>query len=75
MISAIELIWYVTGADIYDIVVSKFCHEKKPCQIILLEVDKSSEVNFYRTILSLSLAVRLREEGDEESPHDVKEIA
>ena len=75
MISAIELEKYVAGASILGIVVSKFRYKKKPCPIILLEVDKNSEVGFYRTILPLNLAVRLRVEGGEESPLDAKEIA
>ena len=75
MISAIELEKYVAGAGILGIVVSKLRHGKKPCPIILLEVDKGSEVGFHRTILPLNLAVRLRVEGGGESPLDAEEIA
>ena len=75
MISAIELERCVAGAGILGIVVSELCHGKKSCLIILLEVDKNSEVSFYRTILSLSLAVRLWVEGGGESPLYAEEIA
>ena len=75
MISTIELKRCVTGAGILGIVVSKLRHGKKPCPIILLEVDEGSEVGLYRTILSLNLAVRLRVEGGGESPLDAEEIA
>ena len=75
MISAIELKRCVAGAGILGIVVRKFCHGKKPCPIILLEVDKNLEVGFYCTILPFSLAVRLRVEGGGESLLDAEEIA
>ena len=75
MISAIELKRCVAGAGILGIVVSKLRHGKKPCPIILLEVDKGLEVGFHRTILLLNLAVRLRVEGGGESPLDAEEIA
>ena len=74
MISAIELERCVASTSILGIVVSDLCHEKKPCPIILLKVDKSSEVSFHGTILPLSLAIYLRVEGDGESPLDIEEI-
>ena len=75
MISAIELKRCVAGAGILGIIVSELRHGKKSCPIILLEVDKGSEVGFHHTILPLRLAVRLRVEGGGESPLDAKEIA
>ena len=75
MISAIELKKCVAGASILGIIVSKLCYGKKPCPIILFEVDKGSEVGFYHTILPLSLTIRLRVEGVGESLLDAKEIA
>ena len=75
MISAIELERCVAGAGILGIVVSKLRHGKKPCPIILLEVDEGLEVDFHRIILSFSLAVRLRVEGGGESLLDAEEIA
>ena len=75
MISAIELEKCVAGAGILGIVVSKLRHGKKPCPIILLEVDEGSKVGFHRTILPFGLTVRLWVEGGGESPLDVEEIA
>ena len=65
----------MAGADILGIIIDKLYHRKKPCPIILLNVDKNFEVSFYCTILPLSLAVRLQIEGSGEFPLDVKEIA
>ena len=75
MIFAIKLKRCVAGVGILGIVVSKLRHGKKSCPIILLKVDEGSEVGFHRTILPLSLAVRLRVEGGGESPLDAEEIA
>ena len=75
MISAIELKKYIVGAGILDIVISKLRHGKKPYLIILLKVDKGSEVGFHYTILPLNLAVRLWVKSSGESPLDAKKIA
>ena len=75
MISAIELERYVAGAGIFGVVVGKFCHEKKPCLIILLKVDKGSKVGFHCIILPFGLTVCLWVEDGGESPLDAKEIA
>ena len=75
MISTIELENCVAGAGIFGIVVGKHHHEKNLCPIILFKVDKGLEVSFHCTIQPLSLAVRLRIEGDGESPLDAEEIA
>ena len=75
MISALELEKCMASAGILIIVVSELCYKKKPCPIILLEVNKGSEVGFYCTILSLSLAVRLQVEGSRESSFYAEEIA
>ena len=75
MISTIELEKCVAGTSIFGIVIDKLCYKKKPCSIILLEVDKGLEANFYHTILPLNLVIYLRIEGSEESPFDAKKIA
>ena len=74
MISAIELKRCMVDASILGIIKSEFRHVKKLCPIILLKVDKTSEVGFHRTILPLSLAVCLRVEGGGDFPLDAKEI-
>ena len=47
----------MTGAGVFDIVVGKLRYKKKPCPIILLKVDKGSEVEFYCIILLFSLPI------------------
>ena len=74
MISVIELERCMAGAGIFGIVVSELHYRKKSCPIILLEVDEGLEVGFHRTILRLSLAIRLRIEGGGESLLDAEEI-
>ena len=59
----IELERFVTGVGILGIIVSKLCYRKKPCLIILFQVDKDPKIGFHCAILSLSLAVRLQVEG------------
>ena len=65
----------MAGVGIFSVIVGKLRHEKKPYPIILLEVNKSPEVSFHRTILPLRLAVCLQVEGNKEFPLDAKEIA
>ena len=74
MISTIELKKYVVGNDILGVIVGKLHYEKKLCLIILLKVDKNSKVNFYYTILPLSLAIYLQVEDGRKSLLDIKEI-
>ena len=59
MISAIKLKRYMANVGIFGIIIGKLCHKKKPCSIILLEVDKSLEVSFHCINLPLNLAVCL----------------
>ena len=49
----------MAGADILDIVIDELHHKKKPYAIILLNIDKNSEVGFHYTILSFGLTIRL----------------
>ena len=75
MIFVIELKRFMANAGILGIVIGKFYYKKMSCSIILLRVDKGLEVNFYCTILLLSLAVCLRVEGGKEFSLDAEEIA
>ena len=74
MISTIEPEKYVAGTTIFGIIIGKLYHKKKPCLIILLKVDKSSEIGFDYTILPLNLAIYLRVENNREYLLDAKEI-
>ena len=75
IIFAVELERYMAGTSISSIIISKLCHEKKLCPIILLKVVKNLEVSFYYTILSFGLAVCLWIENGREFLPDIKEIA
>ena len=75
MISAVEFKRHIAGASILGIIIGKFCYKKKPCLIILLKVDKNSEVGFHYAILPFGLIVYLWIEGDREPLLDAKEIA
>ena len=66
MISAIELKKYVAGAGIFGVIIGKLRHKMKPCLIILLKVEKSSEIDFYCIILSFGLPVCLGVESSKE---------
>ena len=59
MISEIELKRCIASASILGIIVSELYHSKKPCPIILLEVDKGLKVGFYYAILLFGLTVYL----------------
>ena len=59
MIFIIELERCVAGASILSIIVGKLRYGKKLCPIILLKIDKDSEINFHHTILLFSLAIHL----------------
>ena len=74
MRSAIKLETYMASTGILGVVVGKFRYKKKPCPIILLEVNKGLEVSFHCTILPFRLAIRLRVEGNGEFSLDAKEI-
>ena len=65
----------MADAGVFGIVVGKLRHKKKPCLIILLKVDKSSEVGFYCIILPFNLPVRLGVESSAMFLLDAKEIA
>lgn len=49
----------MTGARIFDIVISKLSYEQESSPVILFKVDKDLEIYFYCIILTLRLAVRL----------------
>ncbi len=63
MESTIKFERHMTGASVFRIIVSKFGHQEEPSPIILLEIDKDSEVGLHSAILSLGLAIGLRMKG------------
>ena len=49
----------MANISILGIIISELCYGKKPCSIILVEVDKDLEVSFDQTILPFGLIVCL----------------
>ena len=74
VISIVELKKRVANTSIFGIIISKFCHRKKPYLVILFEIDKGLKVDFYYTILSFNLTIYLWIEGNKKFLLDVKEI-
>ena len=57
------------------IIISKLGHWFKLASIILLEIDKDSEIRFYCAFLSLSLTVSLKMKYDKKPSFDGKQVA
>lgn len=56
----------IANASVFYIIIGKVSYWKKFCLIILLKIDKGLEVDFYHAILSPSLTVSLKVEGNRE---------
>ena len=74
MIFVIEFKRYITGTDIFNIIINKLCYRKKLYSIILFEINKNLKISFYYTILSFNLAIYLWIEDNEEFLHNIKKI-
>ena len=74
MISIVELEERMTNASILGIIISKLHHGKKPCSIILLEIDKNLKISFYCAILLFGLIVCLWMEIGRKSSLNTKKI-
>ncbi len=72
--TAVYLKRCITGAGIFRIIVSKFRYRKKLGLIVLFVIDKSSEISFHCTVLSLSLAISLKVESNGEPLLNCKEV-
>lgn len=66
---------YVTDTGIFDIIISEFSYKKEPSQIVLIVIDKNSEINLYYTILFFRLSIHLGVEDSKELLLNSKEIA
>ena len=60
---AIQLKRGIPDPGIFRIIISEISHRQEPYPVIMLVVDKGSEVDIYCTILSFSLAVNLGVKG------------
>ena len=64
MLDIIEFERDMIGAGIFGIIIGKFCYwHEQSCLIVLLSINKCSEVRFYCGVLSLSLAIYLMIKG------------
>lgn len=64
----------MVNAHIFGIVVSKFSYWEEPNPIVLLVIDKNSEVSLYCIVLSLGLVINLRMEDSRKSLLDFQEV-
>lgn len=74
VVAAVQLKECIAGASIFRIIIGKSNHWKDLCLVVLLEIDKSTEVSFYYIVLPLSLAVSLRVKGCKTSLFNSKEV-
>ena len=63
VVAVIKFEQVVTSTDIFSIIGGKFRYWQQPCPIILLPIDKCSEVRLRYTILPLCLAICLSVES------------
>ena len=63
MVAAVQLKEYVSDAGNFCIIVSKFSYQKELYPVVLLEIDKSTEISFHCTVLPFSLTVSFKVEG------------
>ena len=75
MIVIVQLKKHVTDARVLCIIISKLGYWQEPSPVILLEVDKDSEVRLHGAILPFGLPIYLRMEGGRELLLDVEEVA
>ena len=74
MVATIELKRHLTFADVLGVVVGEFCHQYKPCPVILLPIHKSRKVYFHCAVLLFRLLVCLRVKRGKEASLDVEEV-
>lgn len=60
----------ITGVGIFYLIMGEFSYWIEFYPVVLLKVDKSSEISFYYTILFFSLAIGLRIEDSEGTMHN-----
>lgn len=63
MIVKVQLKKIIASTTIFGIVVDKVGYRQEFCQVILFEINKNSEVNFFCIILLLNLAISLNIKG------------
>ena len=74
MTFTVELKWYVAGICILCIVIYKFRYKEKPYLIILILIEKSSQIYLHYTFLSLYLTIYLWMDSCKQSMFYAKEV-
>ena len=64
----------MAGACVFDIIISKLCHQYEPSLIVLLKINKDLEIVFYNTILIFDLAIIFLIKGGEKPMLDAEEV-
>lgn len=70
----VEFKKHITGTYILYNIVSKFSYKKKLSPVVLLIVDKSSNIDFYNIISLFGLVISLWMKSSEEFSLDFEEI-
>ena len=75
VVPVVELKRHVPYIGVFCVIISKFCHEKEPCPIVLLIINENFKVNFYCAILLLRLSVSLSVKSSIELLFDAQKVA
>ena len=75
IVATVQLQRHMMIVCILSIIVSKLGYWYKPGLLVLFKINKDSEIQFYCTVLSLSLIVSLRVKSGKKSLFDIKKIA
>lgn len=74
MVAAIEFKRCMTGTDVFRMIVGELSYREKSSPVILLIIDKDTEICFYSTVLLVCLAFSLRVKGRREPFFDPQQV-
>lgn len=75
MIVVVELKKRMCSIHILSIVICKFSHGQEFCSVVLLSIDKNTQISLHYTVLSLDLTVYLRMKYSKELSFNAKKVA
>ena len=75
VVPAVELERCVSLAGVFCVIISEFCYRSEPRQVVLFVINESSKLNFYCSVLALSLVIGLRVETGIEPSFDAQKVA
>lgn len=75
MIVAVELKKCMSSIHNLSITICKFSHGQVFCSVVLLSIDKNTQISLHYTVLSLGLAVYLWMKYSKELSFNVKKVA